>query len=156
MRNNSHHKIVHRKTTQQGFVLVVSLLILLVLTLLASSTIHVSTLNERMALNWQQSQQVFQAAESAKEAGIADTDLLASAMSSTDPNGASNTVNVHSSLTSTANAVYQGTSLMSGNSISVNGGTTGHRFEIRGSSTVTTTGVNVTTVQGFYILGPSS
>ncbi|MDH5570754.1 MAG: pilus assembly PilX N-terminal domain-containing protein [Gammaproteobacteria bacterium] len=62
---------------QQGIVLVVALLILMVMTVIGTSMLSTSTLEERMSSNVQQKASTFQAADSCVNISLADNNLVA-------------------------------------------------------------------------------
>lgn len=65
---------MYSRKSQQGIVLIVSLLILLVLTMIGISAISNTSLEERMSKNFQQSTMAFQASESAIQRVIVASD----------------------------------------------------------------------------------
>lgn len=131
MRETMH---TSNKNTQQGIVLIVSLLILLVLTMIGISAISNTSMEERMSNNFQQSMVAFQASESTIQQVIVagnpggngannnpffdpDNDPLATAISAGI--GATSTTvtrdmdpqnNLNATLNTTATISYQGAS----------------------------------------------
>ncbi len=78
------------KNSQQGVVLIISLLILLVLTMIGISAISNTSMEERMSNNFQQSMMAFQASESAISKTIMNGDETDPAYSAAyDANGKS-------------------------------------------------------------------
>ena len=68
------NKQLHRYKVQTGSVLIISLVLLLIMTLLGISSIQMTTLDEKMAGNFQDKQKSLQAAESAIRYALAQLD----------------------------------------------------------------------------------
>ncbi|WP_273428547.1 PilX N-terminal domain-containing pilus assembly protein [Marinobacter sp.] len=144
---------------QQGAVLIVSLIILLVLTLIGIAGMNTSVLQERMAVNAQNSNRAFQAAESSVRA-LADElyadDLTLLRESMKDANDKSSvktfTADAANGITATYQAEYLGEVIItSGSSMDANESSTllkGFRYELRGTATMDGTGAASTVFTG--------
>lgn len=144
---------------QQGAVLIVSLIILLVLTLVGIAGMNTSVLQERMAVNAQNSNRAFQAAESSVRA-LADElyadDLTLLRESMKDANDKSSvktfTADAANGITATYQAEYLGEVIItSGSSMDANESSTllkGFRYELRGTATMDGTGAASTVFTG--------
>ncbi len=144
---------------QQGAVLIVSLIILLVLTLIGVAGMNTSVLQERMAVNAQNSNRAFQAAESSVRA-LADElyadDLTLLRESMKDANDKSSvktfTADAANGITATYQAEYLGEVIItSGSSMDANESSTllkGFRYELRGTATMDGTGAASTVFTG--------
>ncbi|WP_322002500.1 PilX N-terminal domain-containing pilus assembly protein [Marinobacter alexandrii] len=144
---------------QQGAVLIVSLIILLVLTLIGLAGMNTSVLQERMAVNAQNSNRAFQAAESSVRA-LADElyadDLTLLRESMKDANDKSSvktfTADAANGITATYQAEYLGEVIItSGSSMDANESSTllkGFRYELRGTATMDGTGAASTVFTG--------
>lgn len=144
---------------QQGAVLIVSLIILLVLTLVGIAGMNTSVLQERMAVNAQNSNRAFQAAESSVRA-LADElyadDLTLLRESMKDANDKSSvktfTADATNGITATYQAEYLGEVIItSGSSMDANESSTllkGFRYELRGTATMDGTGAASTVFTG--------
>ncbi|WP_203301798.1 pilus assembly PilX family protein [Marinobacter sediminum] len=148
--------LAHR---QRGAVLIVSLIILLVLTLVGIAGMNTSVLQERMAVNAQNSNRAFQAAESSVRA-LADElyadDLTLLRESMKDANDKSSvktfTADAANGITATYQAEYLGEVIItSGSSMDANESSTllkGFRYELRGTATMDGTGAASTVFTG--------
>ena len=145
---------------QNGAVLLISLVLLLGITLLATSTLGVSSIEEKMASHTQNSLLSHQASESAIREVIDDRNLLSQAISS-----ASSQVSQPSQITFTnvdnvnVTITYLGEGVSADSASSVisgEGSFTTFRYELRGSSTINNIDLNAQVIQGVYTLGPGS
>lgn len=144
---------------QQGAVLIVSLIILLVLTLIGIAGMNTSVLQERMAVNAQNSNRAFQAAESsvralADELYADDLTLLKESMKNANDKSSVKTFTADAAngITATYQAEYLGEVIItSGSSMDANESSTllkGFRYELRGTATMDGTGAASTVFTG--------
>lgn len=71
-------------SNQSGAALITALVFLVVMTMLALSAMNTNTLEEKMAANSQEFNRVFQAADTAAEAGMADSNSVNTQLAYTD------------------------------------------------------------------------
>ncbi|HEY0974440.1 MAG TPA: PilX N-terminal domain-containing pilus assembly protein [Solimonas sp.] len=155
---------------QAGVALAVSLFLLLVLTIIGLTAVRMTTLQGRMAANYQFQNLAFQGAESVIRRVVGEVraevnpptgvtqNILISAISSTSlatapqRNFAINTTNVNVA----ANAVvtYQGQSRADGYSMRAGEGIVAHRFQITANSAVPNVNVQAEHQQGISRIGP--
>jgi type IV pilus assembly protein PilX len=149
-------KVIHR---ERGAVLIVSLVVLLVLTLIGVAGMKTSVMQERMAVNAQNSNRTFQAAESSAGALLErlmgnDLSLLRESMLATDnlSSEVAFTVDAGNGVAGTYQARYLGEVIISsGSSLDANESSTlldGYRYELRGTATMTGTGATSTVFKG--------
>jgi len=144
---------------ERGAVLIVSLVILLVLTLIGVAGMNTSVMQERMAVNAQNSNRTFQSAESSASALTErlignDLSLLRESMQSAD--GFSSTINftvdAGNGVAGTYQARYLGKIIInSGSSLDASEGSTlldGYRYELSGSATMAGSGATSTVFKG--------
>jgi hypothetical protein len=143
---------------QSGVALFATLIILLVITVLATSSIGVTSLEQTMAVNAQAENMAFQASESAINAAMADDSLLQQAINSSPGNWPTLGVDLNDgSVTSIAEVKHMGTGSASGFSIGLEAGTFGaFRFEIVGTGAVNAVNVQSEVTQGMYKIAPSN
>ncbi|MEX0731792.1 MAG: PilX N-terminal domain-containing pilus assembly protein [Aquisalimonadaceae bacterium] len=155
-------------TSQEGVVLVTSLILLLILTIVGITAMRTSTLEERMAANGALQMRAFQAANSAVDGYISgllkdyteDNDSSAlGAIAAGD--GSTETIALRDAeITATAEPAYLGQGLGIGHSIGVgSAGIASHRFEFIGSSELQHGGARATraaVAAGISVLGPSN
>ena len=142
---------------QNGVALFATLIILLVVTVMATSSIGVTSLEQTMAVNAQAENMAFQASESVINKAMADESVLLTAIVlapvwQTVPglDGEDGPV------TSSAAVKHMGTGFVSGFSLGLESGMFGaYRFEIVGTGTVGSTNIQVGTTQGVYKVAPS-
>lgn len=144
---------------ERGAVLIISLIILLVLTLIGVAGMNSSVMQERMASNAQNSNRVFQAAESSAAALTelllsGDLSLLQQAMQRTDKLSDEGSISLDTAngISAEYQARYLGEIIVSsGSSMDADESTTllkGYRFELRGSAEMDGTGAAGTVFKG--------
>lgn len=144
---------------EQGAVLMISLVVLLVLTLIGIAGMNSSVMQERMASNAQNSNRVFQAAESSASALTqllmgGDLSFLQQAMQRADKLSDEGSVSVDAAngISAEYQARYLGEIILSsGSSMDADESTTllkGYRFELRGSAEMDGTGAASTVYKG--------
>ncbi|AXS84461.1 MULTISPECIES: PilX N-terminal domain-containing pilus assembly protein [Marinobacter] len=144
---------------ERGAVLIVSLVVLLVLTLIGVAGMNTSVMQERMAVNAQNSNRTFQAAESSASALTErlignDLSLLRESMQSADNMSSSVnfTVDAGNGVAGTYQARYLGEIIAgSGSSLDANESSTaldGYRYELSGTATMAGTGATSTVFKG--------
>ena len=146
---------------QRGAALMVAMVMIFVLSIMGVSAMRGSTLERRMAINAVQSAVVFQAAESATEIALDDTDVLTGALSPSlgagqwiEPDVAP--VRADVGLDSTVQIRHTGSSLPPGFSAGGDGsGFTALRFETRSAVRADTVGVAAGVEQGAYRVVPA-
>jgi type IV pilus assembly protein PilX len=149
------HRVLRQTRSQQGTVLIVSLLILLAMTALGLAATSGANLELRMASNNQDINATLQAAESAVVASAGNINLMGQALSSNAPvtqsirldsnyNAASQPVK------SVAEVTYMGTGVLDGYSIGVGqSGFVSYNFEAKGTGIKQGTVTSVTS-EGMY------
>tara|TARA_R110001592_G_scaffold57300_1_gene174215 strand:- start:2552 stop:3025 length:474 start_codon:yes stop_codon:yes gene_type:complete len=144
---------------ERGAVLIVSLVILLVLTLIGIAGMNTSIMQERMAVNAQNSNRAFQTAESSASALMEqlmgnDLSLLRESMQSGNDlsSEVAFTVDAGNGVAGTYQARYLGqTIISSGSSLDASESSTllnGYRYELRGTATMAGTGASSTVFKG--------
>jgi hypothetical protein len=151
---NSSHLIPNR---QSGIALFATLIILLVITVLATSSISVTSLEQTMATNIQAESMAFQASESAINAAMTNDALLLQAIDSAPGSWPTSSIDLNDpKVTSVAEVRHMGTGNASGFSIGLESGMFGaFRFEIIGRGTVDAINVQSESTQGAYKIAPS-
>jgi|TARA_Y100000310_G_scaffold173047_1_gene173165 type IV pilus assembly protein PilX len=144
-------------TRQNGAALFAALIILLVITVMATSSISVTSLEQTMALNTQAENMAFQASESAINAAVDDDSLLQQAVNSSPGNWPVLNVDLNDpNISSSAEIRHMGTGNASGFSLGLESGMFGaYRFEIVGNGTVGSINIQSETTQGLYKIAPS-
>lgn len=148
-----------RMKNEQGAVLIISLIVLLVLTLIGVAGMNSSVMQERMASNAQNSNRVFQAAESSATALTellisGDLSLLQQAMQRTSKLSDEGSIAIDSGngISAEYQARYLGEIIVNaGSSMDADESTTllkGYRFELRGSAEMLGTGAASTVFKG--------
>ncbi|NOY63549.1 MAG: hypothetical protein GXP10_10460 [Gammaproteobacteria bacterium] len=145
------------QATQRGAVLIVSLVMLLITTMLGVTAISSSRMGEKMAANAMNRNVTFQAAESAIENAVADTNNLLQAISAGDA-GVNDTLDINSSdVAATSNTRYQGAGLAVGFSLAADSsGFSAYRFEITGTGAISALNAQTVSAQGISRIGPSN
>jgi len=144
---------------QQGAVLLVSLVLLLIMSIVAASSVHKASLEERMAANTQNGYRTFHAAETAIADTINDTILLNNAVtlgySPTAP--AYKTVSFPSNSAVSANAEVQYVeNFPNVDNYSLGSEFAGIRFMVTGNSNMNhNNNIRSRNVQGFFRIVPS-
>jgi hypothetical protein len=143
---------------QGGVALFATLVILLVITVLATSSISVTSLEQTMATNVQAENMAFQASESAVSAALENDALLQDAVEATPGSWPTMSVDLsNASVTSVAEVKLMGTGVASGFSIGLEEGTFGtYRFEVIGTGSVSAINVQSEVTQGAYKIAPSN
>ena len=140
--------------TQQGAVLIVSLLMLLALTIIGITTMNTAKLEEKMAANSMNMNKALQASESAVDAALADVNNLVTALN----NGTTVTITSSlgdSSVTASADITYKGATNAPGFSLGSNQGSfSTYQFEAIGTGKVPAANATAITGQGVYRVGP--
>ena len=140
---------------QSGVALFATLIILLVITVLATSSIGVTSLEQTMAVNAQAENMAFQASESVINQAMADDSVLLRAIEIA-PDWEPVLGLVGPPVDSSAAVKHMGTGFVSGFSLGLESGMFGaYRFEIVGTGTVGSTNIQVGTTQGVYKVAPS-
>lgn len=145
--------------TQEGAVLIISLVVLLVITLIGVAGMNTSTMQERMAANAQNSNRAFQGAESSIGALLEklydnDLSLLRDSMKTADGLSAAEnyTVDVGEGVSGTFRAEFLGEIIItSGSSMDANESSTllkGYRYELGGTAEMDGTGASSTVFKG--------
>jgi hypothetical protein len=147
----------HHPARQNGVALFATLIILLVVTVMATSSIGVTSLEQTMATNAQAENMAFQASESAVNSAIANDALLLQAVDAAPGSWPTLTVDLgNASVVSTAEVRHRGTGIVSGFSMGLESGMFGaFRFEIEGTGTVGASNIQAGTTQGVYRVAPS-
>lgn len=145
-------------TRQNGVALFATMIILFVITIMATSSIGVTSLEQTMAMNAQAENMAFQASESAINAALDNDAVLLQAINSSPGNWPTLDVDLNdTNITSTAEVKHMGTSYASGFSIGLESGMFGaYRFEVVGTGSVGAINVQSETTQGVYKIAPSS
>jgi len=144
---------------ERGAVLVVSLIVLLVLTLIGVAGMNTSVMQERMAINSQNSNRTFQAAESTLQALLDDVyannlDLLRESMQSGDDLSSVIAVTLDSGndISGTYQARFLGeVSVTSGSSMDADQSSNnlkGFRYELTGEANMANTGASARVYKG--------
>lgn len=144
-------KLCNKKQT--GIALIASLLMLLVMTLIGLSALERTTTEENMAANSQQASMTFQAAETAIQQFLSTSDDTEYTASINAVDGASTPVGYHQvneNVERTASVIYQGETIVIGNSI----GDLGYEFELTGVGSIAGTSASSTNVQGVIYIMP--
>lgn len=157
MNKLQHNPVWSNPDRQNGAALFAALIILLVITVMATSSISVTSLEQTMAMNTQAENMAFQASESAINAALDNDSLLLQAINSSPGSWPTLDVDLNdANITSTAEIKHMGTGNASGFSLGLEAGMFGaYRFEIVGTGSVGSMNVQSETTQGLYKVAPS-
>lgn len=148
------------RTSQRGAALIISLIVLLVLTLIGVAGMNTSVMQERMAVNSQNSNRAFQAAESTVSAltnrlYADDLSLLRESMQDADSHSSVVTVtdlDAANGISGTYQARFLGEIIMtSGSSMDANESSSqlkGYRYELIGDAKMADTGAEARVFKG--------
>lgn len=162
------------RVTQQGAVLIVSLVMLLLMTILGLTAMSSATMEQKMAANSQDLNITLQASESATRAVYEDINVLGEALNSSTPvertvtlsnaiitvvdplsGVATSVIGPEDTVTSSASVQYIGQSPVSGFSLGVNKTNfAAYHFAVTGTGTMSNK-INTVTAQGVYRVAPS-
>ena len=141
---------------QRGAILIIGMILMAIITIVGLSTISTTQLEEKMAANLQQSNEVFQAAEAAIEEGIDSGKYLNTTRISGGVGTATTVTNEDTRINSTFQATYIGNTTPSGDdAASVDLGNDGqsltnYNFTIAASAGLSNTGAAARHVQGIF------
>lgn len=155
----SNHKKPVSAYRERGATLIVSLIVLLVLTLIGVAGMNTSVMQERMAVNSQNSNRAFQAAESTVRAlmdDVYDNDLTVLRQSMQNASSKSDVTNVtidqDNGVTGSYQARFLGEVIItSGSSMDANESSNqlkGFRYELEGEASVANTGASARVFKG--------
>ncbi|KEF29702.1 MAG: PilX protein [Gammaproteobacteria bacterium] len=157
---NRYKKAIAGQSKQRGAALIISLIVLLVLTLIGVAGMNTSVMQERMAVNAQNSNRTFQAAESTVSAltnKLYANDLTLLRESMQDQNNQSSVISVTTldsanGITGSYQARYLGEIIItSGSSMNADESSSdlkGYRYELIGEATMANTGAESRVFKG--------
>lgn len=150
--------LTNRPQTQQGAVLIVSLVMLMVMTVLGVSTMRSAAVEEKISANAMNQDRTFRAAESATEWALGDQATMGQALLLGEDNPVATIVNLDShSIDSSADTTYIGEGLPFGFSLGESSsGFSSFRFELTGRGAIAAVKAQTTTQQGAARIGPGS
>lgn len=141
---------------QRGGALMISLVMIFMMSLMGISAMRSATLEKRMATNSVQKATTLQAAESATEIALGNTDTLAGAFTAQGtPYGPQISLNTNTSLSIDAAVHFVGMGAAINNSIG-SGGFSALRFEATGNASIPSVQARSSIVQGAYRLAPTA